>query len=81
MAQAREMMDPIQILSKIRQGFAKHRCETLEDAGAALVWQVLDNAAEHLKGKSPVHRSEIGLLQSFASNQDYPSSLETEDVA
>jgi hypothetical protein len=76
------MMDPIQILSKIRQGFAKSRCETLEDAGNALVWQVLDNAAEHLKGKYPVtNRSAVGLLQGFAANQLYPSFEKIEDVA
>jgi hypothetical protein len=81
MAQA-EMMDPIQILEKIRIGFAKRRCETLEDAGRALVWHVLNNAIDHLDGRLPViHRSQIGLLQSFAINQDYPSSVEAEDVA
>jgi hypothetical protein len=76
------MLDPIGILTEIRVSFAKRRCETLEDAGRALVWHVLNNAVEHLDGRFPVtHRSQVGILQSFAINQDYPSSVETEDVA
>jgi hypothetical protein len=76
------MMDPIQILTEIRVTLAQCRCETFEDVGKAVAWHVLYNAGQHLEGKFPViNHSQIGILQGFATNQHYPSSIELEDVA